>query len=273
MSETPRLHQSLASILINQSPLHCFHKAFRQEIEEWDEARNLGTLCHKLLLGGKDIVVVDAKDWRTNASKEARDAAIADGKIPVLTQKLAIAHTLKDKVLAELERRRIHLSGESELNLKWNSPGGVACEGRLDHFNKGMIWDFKFVNSAAKKTCEASFLNYGYDIQHAAYVQSIETTYPELAGRVRMDFIFVEVDAPHALRVMPVGGTMRTSGQWRWAKACETWQLCLDKYGTDKPWPAYDDDNEPAELPAWALNAQIAEAEISERMISNAISG
>jgi hypothetical protein len=96
-------------------------------------------------------------------------------------------------------------------------------------------------------------------------VQAIEFLYPELAGRVTMKFIFIETDPPHAIRIMPVGGTMRTSGQWRWAKACEVWQECLERYGVENPWPSYPDDGEPAECPSWALNAQLVEDEINQR--------
>src|SRR3990167_4175959 len=100
---------------------------------------------------------------------------------------------------------------------------------------------------APKKVCENKFIEYGYDIKHAAYVQAVETIFPPLAGRVTMKYIFVENDPPNAIRVMPVGGTMKTSGQWRWGKACEVWADCLARYGPKTPWPAYPDDNEPAE--------------------------
>ena len=267
-NETPRLHQSLASVILNKSPLHAWHKAFSGEVEEYDESKNIGSLCHALLLGGKDIVEVEAKDWRTTAAKEDRDAAIADGKVPVLTHKLAEARKLTEHVQVYLAKHKISLAGESEKSVQWDSPTGVKCEGRLDHYFDGQIIDFKFCASAAKRVCESKFLEFGYDIQHAAYVQAIETMYPELAGRVPMKFIFIETDPPHAIRIMPVGGTMRTSGQWRWAKAGEIWQECLERYGTETPWPAYQDDGEAAECPAWALSAQLIEEEIRQREVS-----
>lgn len=268
--ETPRLHQSTATVLINKSPLHAWYKQFGGAVEEYDENRNLGSLCHALLLGGEDIVEVAAKDWRTNAAKEERDAAIAAGKIPVLSHKLAEAEALADKVRVFLAKKTIILGGESEMSVKWETPGGVACEGRLDHFQlySGMIYDFKFCASAAKRVCENKFIEFGYDIQHAAYVQAIETLYPELAGKVSMEFIFVETEPPHAIRIMPVAGTMRTSGQWRWARACEIWSECLESFGTETPWPAYEDDGEAAECPAWALNAQLVQEEIHQREVA-----
>lgn len=265
-NDPPRLHQSLAHILVSRSPLHAWYKAFAEVPEEYTDATDRGQLAHALLLGGGEIVVVQANDWRTNAAKAERDAARANGKTPVLAHKLEEASIMTEKVLSQLQKRGIELTGESEATVIWQSPYGAWCQGRLDHFlfKSGTIWDFKFVQNASKKTCEASFINYGYDIQHAAYVEAIETIFPELAGRVKMLFLFIEVDPPHALRIMPVGGTMRTSGQWRWARACEEWKQYLNFYGKETPWPAYLDDGEAAECPPWALNAQIAEETIRE---------
>ena len=264
-ASSPRLHQSIATVLVNRSPLHAWHRHFHPEPEEYDAVTMRGLIAHSLLLGGGRIYPIEADDWRTKAAKEARNAALRDGKLPILAHKLADAVELHKRVLLELKARGIVLSGWNEVIVKWESPGGVLCEGRIDHLiiesGSALILDFKFCASAVKKACENRFIEFGYDIQHAAYVQAVETNYPHLAGRVEMKFIFVEVDPPHAIREMPVAGSMRTSGQWRWGKACEVWQGCLEKYGTKTPWPAYADDGEPAECPTWALNQQIMEAE------------
>lgn len=273
MNETHRLHQSIASVLVNRSPLHAWYKAFRREEEEWDEAKNLGTLCHKLLLGGRDIVVVEAKDWRTNAAKEARDAALADGKIPVLTQKLAIAHALKDKVLDELTARGIKLSGESEKTVQWTSPGGVKCEGTLDHWieKSATILDLKFTGmSAAPESVARLMVNMGADIQAAAYTQAMATLHPELAGRIKFLFIYIEVEAPHALSVVRPGGAMRHLGESKWSRACELWAKYLAEYGTEKPWPGYSTEIVDVDPPAWAMSADLEAWAITERQESNA---
>lgn len=277
-ADVPMLHQSIASVIANRSPLHAWHKAFAEEQDPYDEARNMGQLAHSLLLGGQGIEVIDAPDWRTNAAKEQRESARTSGKIPVLVAKFAEAEKLAGIVRAQLEVRGIELTGQSEITAIWRTSGRVWCQARLDHLilpkprhkQKATIYDFKFTSAAAtKKACEGRFIEYGYDIQHCAYVEAIEKVFPKLQGRVKMEFIFVETDLPHAIRVMPVGGSMRTSGQWRWGKAVEIWQECLEKYGTGTPWPSYSDDGALAECPPWALNAQVAEEykeEISEEV-------
>jgi hypothetical protein len=265
----PMLHQSIAAEIVNRSPLHGYWKAFKKGKEEWDDARNFGQVCHKVLLGGKELVVVDAPDWRTNKAKEERDAALESGQIPVRIGRYAEAVKLIGVVTNALfDSWRIALTGQSELTAIWNCHG-AWCQGRLDHLilhgskkrpSGALILDFKFITSAAtKKACENRFIEHGYDIQHAAYVEAVGTLYPKLAGKVKMQFVFIEVDDPNAMRLMPVAGSMRKSGEIRWAKARGIWRDCMKTYSKETPWPAYRDDGEAAECPPWALNAQIAE--------------
>lgn len=265
---TPMLHQSIATVLINKSPLHAYHRKFVEREGPETDATNLGDLCHALMLGGKEIVAVEANDWRTNAAKEQREAIKADRKIAVLAHKLREAEGIAATLTAGLEKRGIILNGVSEQTAIWQSPTGVWCAGRLDHLwlNKktAQILDFKFVADASKRKCESSMIQYGYDIQHAAYVQAIGTIHPELAGRVTMRFVFIETEPPYAMRLMPLAGSMRTSGEYRWGKAVDLWRNLLDEYGTEHPWPAYYDDGEPAECPAWALNAELARNLVEE---------
>ncbi|MDZ4342092.1 MAG: PD-(D/E)XK nuclease-like domain-containing protein [Candidatus Binatia bacterium] len=259
----PMLHQSVAHTLVSRSPLHAWHRHFA-EIKEYTDATDRGELCHALLLGGKDIVTVEANDWRTNAAKEKRDEARAAGKIPVLSGKLLDAQVLADSVQSRLESEGLELTGQSELTAVWQSDG-VWCQGRMDHCwipARHLILDLKFTANASLRSCETHFYNFGYDIQHAAYIQAAEKNYPELAGLVKMLYVFVEVDQPHAIRIVPVGATMRRLGEWRWGRAVEMWRDCLERYGPNKPWPAYDDDRTPVEAPAWALAEQQIQDEI-----------
>ena len=277
----PRLHQSLAAVLVNYSPLHCWWKAFGAPDKEYHAAARLGQIAHALLLGGGNIVEVDAEDFKPKAAREQQAAAIATGKMPILKSKLGEARTMVARVERSLSARGIQLQGRREITAVWQAPNGVWCQGRLDHlivpeiylvskagkrrrrakkWLRAEILDFKFTSvEATKKKCEAKIVEYGYDIQHAAYVQAIETLYPELAGRVKMSFVFVEVKPPHAVRIMPLAGQMREYGAARWLQACIAWEDCMEKYGAKNPWPGYADDKEPAECPAWVWNKLVAE--------------
>jgi hypothetical protein len=260
------LHQSLATVLVNKSPLHCWYKAFREKLdgepEEYSERRTLGSICHSLILGGQDVICVEADDWRTKLAKESRAEIIKAGKLPILKSAFENAqetvNALMDRMKAE---GLVFDEGLFEQTAIWTAPNGVECEGRLDWLKlgklEGTIIDFKFTSVPAdKKKCERSFIDLGYDIQETAYRQAIERIYPNLAGRVKTLYVFCEVNKPNAVRIMPVGGTMRHSGAMRWGQALERWKECLERYGTETPWPGYADNWEQAECPPWALNEQ-----------------
>lgn len=270
----PMLRQSIARALL-VSPLHGWWKAFGEQPEPWDDTRNFGSVCHALIASkpGK-VVSVDAPDWRTAAAKEKREEILAEGKYPVLFERLNKAICLVDRTRDLLGDAGYSLTGQSEVTVIW-SMSGVVCRGTLDHLilpppratkKRAIIFDFKFPGSEATlKACENRFVDQGYDIQHAAYVESIETIFPKLRGRVDMIYVFAETEPPYAVRIAPLAGSMKTSGLWRWAKAREIWKECLKKYGESTPWPGYKDDGSRLECPAWMLNAQLEEAEIEER--------
>lgn len=273
MSETPELHQSLAHLLISQSPLHCYFKAFREAPEGWSSQRNSGTVLHKLVLGkGKEIVSIDAADWKTKAAREERDAVIAEGKTPELVDKLDSAFELSAHVVKELESRGISLSGESELMVQWQA-GPVACAGTLDHWlrKSATIIDLKFTGvSVAPENLGRLMVSTGADIQAAAYRQAMETKYPELAGRITSLYVYVEVDEPHAISVVRPNGEMRKLGESKWARACGIWQDCLEKYGIETPWPGYSTDIVEVAPPAWALAQDMEAWQLMERAEANA---
>ena len=270
MTTAIRLHQSIAAEIMNRSPLHGWHKAFKKEPEAYDARTTLGQIAHSMILGGKDIVAIDAKDWRTSAAKEARDAAILAGKLPILKERLIEVRKLVDDVNGFMVEHGIE-SGIDETTIQWETPSGIPCEGRLDRWipKRNLIIDFKFCESAHKKVCESKFIQFGYDIQSAAYTQGVEFINPQLAGRIDMWFVFIEVDPPNAMRIMPLAGSMKTCGQWRWGQACDIWAACLEKYGPDKPWPSYSDSNEPAECPPWFMNQQMIQEEMIQAGVIN----
>ena len=272
IAEHPFLHQSLASELMAKSPLHAWHKAFGPAgVEKYNEVTSLGRVAHAVLLGGERIVLVQADNWHSKSDREERDEILAAGKVPILAEKFRESESLVHAVKRNLASRPEPILLEStakETTVVWQTIGSVWCAGRIDYVDlpaprrkqEATIIDFKFTGRpVTRHSCENSFIGYGYDIQHAAYVDAITRIFPALEGRVTMIFIFCETQPPYAVRVMPLAGSMRTSGSWRWGKAAEAWKKYLDEYGSEKPWPAYLDDYQPAECPRWALNEQIGD--------------
>src|SRR6186713_1265058 len=81
--------QSLAKVVLEHSPLHAREEsALAEPREEDDEAEKyvkaqaIGNAVHKTMLGrGKEVEVIDAKDFKKDVAKAARDAAVAAGRV------------------------------------------------------------------------------------------------------------------------------------------------------------------------------------------------
>jgi hypothetical protein len=248
-----------------ESPLHAWWKVFKEEPEEATDATDIGTIAHDLILGGSDrMAIIDHDDYRTKAAKEARDAARAEGKIPVKRGKIAEIYRCVDSVKDFLIANDLQLTGQSECEIEWEQDG-VACAGRIDHHwapDHPMILDLKFVENAHPESLASACIRYGYDIQAAAYTSALEHLHPELAGRVDFLFVFAEKAPPFAITPVRLGGSMKALGQSRWARAIDLWRHCMEAYGPETPWPSYTDQVERVLAPAWAV---AAETEASEK--------
>ncbi|MEC4616304.1 PD-(D/E)XK nuclease-like domain-containing protein [Tsukamurella tyrosinosolvens] len=104
-----------------------------------------GSLVHKLVLGeGADIVVVDAKDWRTKAAQEARDAAREEGKIPALTKDMQAAQAITEQVYERPIAANLFSVGEPEVSMyATDIETGVRMRGRVDWLRPDYLVDFK----------------------------------------------------------------------------------------------------------------------------------
>lgn len=260
--ERPSLSQSIAKLLLDKSPRHAHYahprlgKGERVERKTFDR----GKLVHKLVLGkGAEIAVVEADDWRKKAAQEARDEAYAAGKIPALVGDYEYALTVAPEVHRQIaEQGKFTLAnGDAEVAITWREPvaghATVHCRGMIDNLDVGPGWavinDLKVSESAHPRSCTSHVLAYGYDIQQAAYTRAIEDIFPNFAGTVGFNFIFVEIGPPVCVTIARLDGAMRERGVRRWARAVETWAECL---AFDR-WPGYAERPITLEAPPWVL--------------------
>jgi PDDEXK-like uncharacterized protein DUF3799 len=244
--KTPSLNASIAHLLVSESPAHAFAQHPRLGggaliPSAGTKPMNDGALIHKLMLGkGRDVVRIDARDFRTDAARGERDWAIAAGKLPVLQhvfeQKAAVAARLLDRCRAE----GIEFHGESELVIEWVdecADGTVRCRSMLDHafVDDGVILEVKSGASVNPRDIDRHFVEYGYDLAYTAYTRALARLRPEFEGRVNMRFIFVELEPPYSVVVRPPGGAAREIGALRWERAVQLWRQCLDT----GEWPGY----------------------------------
>lgn len=261
--DVPSLSQSIAHTLISQSPLHAWqeHPRLGGIRSAPTAATNDGQLIHKLVLGkGSEIELVAADDFRTKAAREARDAAVEAGRLPILEHKFEAARTVADTIVARLEAQYgITFSGESEVPFEWNETGEhgpIVCRGLMDHVivSDGAIYDVKKIVSAHPDTCGRHVWDYGYAIQQAAYTSCLAKYVPELEGRIRMKFLFMEIEPPYAIVPGELDGVTRELGEMQWQRAYSTWERCLH----NNNWPSYCDTGSlTISAPLWALRKEM----------------
>jgi hypothetical protein len=273
----PSLSSSLAKVIADQTPAHAWqlHPRLGGHRPESTADMNAGTLLHRLVLGaGAEIDVIDVPhpetkepvtDWRTKTAREARDAAQAAGKFPVLAHAHREAEGAATAILANLAAAGIELSGESELSVLWQEQtehGAIWCRSRMDHVivdrGRGLvtILDLKKIASAHPEHCTRNALTYGYDIQRAAYMRAADMAWPDLAGRVQFRFLFVEAAPPYAVTVADLDALMRERGQRRWAHAVNMWGQCM----TTGVWPGYATHPVTLLSPGWLLHQELEAA-------------
>ena len=261
--EVPRLSPSIAHILISKSPLHAWqaHRllgAAAGDALDPTEAQRRGTVLDKLLFGvGPELEVLPFDSWRSKDAQAARDAAIAAGKLPVLDAQIVEYGDTVTRIREGLARKGVVLDGESQQPITWESDG-VLCKGIPDHvvLARGQIYDLKTTTDASPEGIARSMARYGSHMQAAAYVEAVEKTHPELAGRVRMHFLYCEVAPPYAVTVAEAAGSMRSLGEAKWRRAVRTWRECL----ASGVWPDYADDVVRIEAKPWMLDEEMTKA-------------
>lgn len=256
----PSLSSSIATTIVNQSAKHAHARHPRLGNlggKPATKALDHGTLSHALVLGaGKEILRCDFDNWKTKRSQAIRDEARAAGLVPILAAEYEAAEVVALHIKAQLVERGIVLDGESEIAIEWEAEsalGPVLCRGLMDHLivKRAQIHDLKTSRDANPREFAKSCIRYGYDVQHTAYTQALETLHPELAGRIEMNFIVAELEPPYAIGVYTPDGFMREHGQRRWQRALDTWAGCL-KSGT---WPGYE-NTKYISVPRWALQQE-----------------
>ena len=196
------LSNSIAKILLNQSPLHAWmaHPRLNPNWQADDDSKfSIGTAAHALLLEGTNarIAVIDADDWRTKAAKEARDEAFKNRLTPILRKhnnavirmvEAAKSYIRQTEIAGILER------GKPEITMRWQ---------------EGELW---FKAEFYKRGAAAN----GYE----------NVTFLILAQ---------ETKYPHACSLHAIHESLQEYARMRVERAIAIWRDCL----TRNHWPAY----------------------------------
>lgn len=259
----PSLSHSLARFIINRTPHHAMqhHPKFGAKPMKKSTALDFGNVGHALVLGkGAKFVVLDFDDFKKKAAQEARDLAIAEGKVPVLTAMFEQAQAmvpagraaLEDALGARLDDCYIEavVVAQDPVTKCWR-------RSMIDAMTKDMrtMVDYKTADDAGPRAFERAVRAYGYDTQDAFYRRVVELA----AGDAERTYTFVvqEKEYPDVVTFNQIDGDLLAVAQHKISKAVAAWDTCLQS----QEWPAY----------GRAMNLVSARAyEIEEAMVEGA---
>lgn len=267
--ERPSLSSSVAATLVNRSPLHAWteHPKLNPggpRVGSTDEM-DLGSVVHELLLGkGGGFSVWEGETWRGKEAAAFWDAAIAAGKTPVKVADQVRANRIVAEILKSLSAFGLDYvmkEGVSEQVCVWEE-NGILCRAMFDRWlrERGEIWDVKTMSqSAHPKACVGRIASMSYDLRSEFYKMGAAKCAPELKGRVKFGFLFVETAPPYAVTPAILNGEWCTVGFSKAYRAIETWGRCMK----ENKWPSYATEVQRLEAPAWALPAEMGAERIA----------
>ncbi len=260
---SPSLSSSIANMILEKSPLHAWHKHPRLNPHHQEENRrtfDIGTACHALVLLGDDCVVeIDASNYKTKAAQEARDAAYALGKTPLLEhEKDAVeemAVCLREQLdLSDCAGAFYPESGPPERTIAWRPRPNVwgRCKPDWLDFDSSIIYDLKTTGGSAHPDAWARqhIKNGPYGVQAAWYRRGVSA----VLGWDNPQFRFVvqESKPPYAISLIDLTPAALHVAEEKVDAALNQWAYCLEH---DR-WPGYPPrvvsiDAEPWELGRW----------------------
>jgi hypothetical protein len=270
----PSFTQSLAKILIEQSPLHAYQAhprlnvptADEDDVEAYNKAKAIGNAAHALMLDrGKDMAVGEFDNWMKKEAKEFKAAAIEACQEPILRKHFNTAGLMVDAAIEQLARihgcQNAFTKGDAEVMVA-NCEDGIWLRSMLDWITPDLreVWDYKTSGMSASPYATGKLMaSAGWHVQAAMHERILDALDPAGAGRRRYFYVCQENEDPFALTVNEIGEAALTIGRKQIDYAVKMWAHCLTK----NIWPAYPNRIIRPELPAWAENGWLAR-EIAE---------
>lgn len=261
----PSISNSLLTVLLQKCPLHAWlahPKLNPRFVPRPDkEAFDLGTCAHALLLEGINKAAMCAfDDWRSNASKEARAAARAAGKIPMLPGQYEATLSMVEAAQRYIESgplRGLLRRAKAEHTLVWRDTSyRVACRARLDLLDMQpgqapVVYDYKTTSADNPGDFIRGMAGNGYDTQSVFYPRGLaELGHPG----ARFIFIVQETAAPFLCYLVEPSSMMIDIGTSKVNRGLRLWGDCLK---SDR-WPGYPVEVYQADPTVWSIKEEEA---------------
>jgi hypothetical protein len=221
---------------------------------------DIGVAAHLAVLEPErqvdSIVLIEAGDYRTTKAHEARDAARAAGKVPLLPYQFDIVRAIAGSIRAHPIASEAFRGGEAEVTLIWSdSETGIPCKARPDYLPHDGRWlvDLKTALSANPRSWRDQAYRLGYHARAAWYLDGAEA----VLGKIPEEywFVIVEKEPPYLVSVVSFDADGLAWGRIANRKACE--RFAVSAAAND--WPGYREPGQNHDrafrigLPAWAL--------------------
>lgn len=252
----PSLTQSIAKIILDRSPRHARerHPRLNPDFQEDNDRKfDVGNIAHALMIGrGKDILIIEADDWRSKAAREQREVAASQNKLGVLAKHYALAERMVKAARSQLERRGLEYlfsDGNGEVVLAWQE-GDVWLRQMCDWLTSDLLTfvDYKTTDmAAAPHALGRMMVNAGWPIQAAMAERGLDVLDPDNVGRRQFLFVVQETEPPHLLNVVRISEGALTLGRKQVIMARNIWAQCM----RNDVWPGYPDQILTPEYPPY----------------------
>jgi hypothetical protein len=221
---------------------------------------DLGVAAHLAVLEPQhqadSVVLIEAGDYRSSRARDARDAARAAGKVPLLPYQLDIISAIAGSIRAHPIAAEAFKGGDAEVTLTWRDPGtGIPCKARPDYLPAHRRWlvDLKTAQSANPRTWRDQAYRLGYHARAAWYLGGAES----VLGHVPQEywFVIVENEPPYLVSVITFDEEALAWGRIASRKAC----ALFARSAAANDWPGYSEPGQNRDrafrisLPSWAL--------------------
>lgn len=269
----PAFSASIARAMTDRCPRAAWYDSWLNvdRVRESSEIQDAGSVAHEILLEGSEscCCVIDPNDhpvektgaipkgWTNKSIKAARDAARADGKIPILAGDMDSIRAMvasAQRFIDSLRKTEPAVwaafqpdGGRSEITITWDEDG-LPCKMRPDRISSDnrIIIDAKFTGVSAEPDSwgRVQMTRMGYYVSAAFYRLGIQRAYG-----VAPDYLFLvtETMPPYLSSLVGVDPAGFDLGEQKVLAAMTQWRRCVERNW----WPGYVNRVVYPEMPPW----------------------
>lgn len=240
-TEVPRLHQSIAKILVQECPAIA-KASYDAEQRKATRAMEKGSLVDQLVFGGANFHIIDSvyksgprkgqpvEDLAGGDAKEQAAEARSKGMIPCLPKEYDEARALAGLITSKLLEEGIDLREcQKQQYLEWMTARGCPAAGTPDLCFRSDTIDLKVGHTANPDRLEHHLYDQGWHIQGAAYQEA-------MGSRGRHWLVCAETKSgANCVTVCPLSPAFIDIGNRAWVRAQEIWIRCWSR----NEWPEY----------------------------------